>query len=708
MIRSRSSAIVLLPLMVLMFSASIPEMGLASSQSTSTPMLGRAVLDEGFLRQPRPPAIAVPDPSVATMPEVDRETAVRIARARAVWEFGDEVRLGSVIPVFDANGAVYAYDVDFTIDGSSFGSYERVAADWQAFLAQRNDGQAGAIAVGKGFPGALARWVSACYTSVTVSATYDAPSIRGSRQGVSNFYACAWIAREIANQALGVGSAELVRVVFDGTWERLYEFTDGKRSVLVEGHEPWGWYDRDDYGRASLERLRSRIDTVRLNPLAERKPYEAIREANRRLYHSASQAWLEGAVPPRSAVTIPGLDHFTPYYWYGGCSPTSGSMVINYYDEYSGYGKLTWEYARRYEPVFGWLDCHVSNVLALMPTYMNTNPDGWTYCSDVYPGMQGYTSDVGYCFESGLNLTGSGNQWHCTEGESEIAAGYPWVFTCDFYPGAGGEGHSVACVGYDTAPDPDEYLCFNTWWNGSVPEWAPCSGGSSDYVCLAGPRPNCNDAGDAKLTALDGYQIYGECGTAGRVVVGQEVGVTWNRTGQVADHVTIDYSTDGGGSWSTVAASAPDNGFYSWMPPPTPTMTARLRIIQFSGGGDWLSSDGTYGDFEIADASADAEERDAPDGAPGAPCLLLEGANPARGAIEVRYGLPADGVARLCVYDVSGREVARLIDASVPAGWHAVVWDLRANGGERVPRGVYLMRLTGAGASIAQRMVVVE
>ena len=77
--------------------------------------------------------------------------------------------------------------------------------------------------------------------------------------------------------------------------------------------------------------------------------------------------------------------------------------------------------------------------------------------------------------------------------------------------------------------------------------------------------------------------------------------------------------------------------------------------------------------------------------------------NPLRGQATFRYALPQAGPVRLAVYDVLGRQVAVLVDGEQPAGRHAVAFDAG-----RLPSGLYLARLTGAGASQIQRLTVVQ
>ena len=49
--------------------------------------------------------------------------------------------------------------------------------------------------------------------------------------------------------------------------------------------------------------------------------------------------------------------------------------------------------------------------------------------------------------------------------------------------------------------------------------------------------------------------------------------------------------------------------------------------------------------------------------------------NPFSDFTTIRFALRESGPARIVVYDLLGREVATLIDASLPAGNHSVTWD---------------------------------
>jgi len=66
--------------------------------------------------------------------------------------------------------------------------------------------------------------------------------------------------------------------------------------------------------------------------------------------------------------------------------------------------------------------------------------------------------------------------------------------------------------------------------------------------------------------------------------------------------------------------------------------------------------------------------------------------NPFNGTVRLSYGLPNAGHVRMSIFDVSGREVARLIDGSQVAGVHTIDWTADAH-----PSGIYLLNLENSG-----------
>ena len=80
--------------------------------------------------------------------------------------------------------------------------------------------------------------------------------------------------------------------------------------------------------------------------------------------------------------------------------------------------------------------------------------------------------------------------------------------------------------------------------------------------------------------------------------------------------------------------------------------------------------------------------------------------NPSRGAVEFELRSPEGGLARLAIYDVSGRRLATVLNREIEAGIRRVSWSGRDDGGRAVASGVYRYRLT-VGARQAQGSLIV-
>ena len=67
--------------------------------------------------------------------------------------------------------------------------------------------------------------------------------------------------------------------------------------------------------------------------------------------------------------------------------------------------------------------------------------------------------------------------------------------------------------------------------------------------------------------------------------------------------------------------------------------------------------------------------------------------NPFNPMTTIEYDLPEESMVTLMVYDITGREVAKLVDRKAPAGCYKTVWDGKNRQGELVSSGVYLYRI---------------
>jgi subtilisin family serine protease len=77
--------------------------------------------------------------------------------------------------------------------------------------------------------------------------------------------------------------------------------------------------------------------------------------------------------------------------------------------------------------------------------------------------------------------------------------------------------------------------------------------------------------------------------------------------------------------------------------------------------------------------------------------------NPVRGEAEVRFALPSASRVLLSVHDLQGREVVRLIDAAMAAGYHSVAWQA-----DDTANGAYVCRLRTGGFEFSRPMVFVK
>ena len=77
--------------------------------------------------------------------------------------------------------------------------------------------------------------------------------------------------------------------------------------------------------------------------------------------------------------------------------------------------------------------------------------------------------------------------------------------------------------------------------------------------------------------------------------------------------------------------------------------------------------------------------------------------NPVARACDLSFDLPRQAHARLRIFDLSGRQVAELLDGALPGGTHRLRWETG-----RVPRGLYFLKLEAGDFVATRRFTVVE
>ena len=125
---------------------------------------------------------------------------------------------------------------------------------------------------------------------------------------------------------------------------------------------------------------------------------------------------------------------------------------------------------------------------------------------------------------------------------------------------------------------------------------------------------------------------------------------------------------------------------------------ASVRVVSFeTAGADWR--------IESAVSYANAV---GVTGTPRVTRLVGNVPNPFNPATEVRYELASRGAVSVSVYDVSGREVRRLVEGTEEAGPHSVVWDGRSDAGASVSSGVYFVRFHAGTHVESKRITLVR
>jgi formylglycine-generating enzyme required for sulfatase activity len=129
--------------------------------------------------------------------------------------------------------------------------------------------------------------------------------------------------------------------------------------------------------------------------------------------------------------------------------------------------------------------------------------------------------------------------------------------------------------------------------SGSYPWTVPNSPSTTCRVKVSSVgTPSIYDISDANFTISSLPTVTVTVPNAGENwTVGSADTIRWSSTGSVGD-VKIEYSTNGGSTWSSVVTSTSDTGSYPWMVPNSPSTTCRVKV----------SSVGTPSIYDISDA----------------------------------------------------------------------------------------------------------
>ena len=77
--------------------------------------------------------------------------------------------------------------------------------------------------------------------------------------------------------------------------------------------------------------------------------------------------------------------------------------------------------------------------------------------------------------------------------------------------------------------------------------------------------------------------------------------------------------------------------------------------------------------------------------------------NPFNPSANIIYGIPENTHIRILVFDIRGRQVAKLMDSFQFAGYHAITWDASSQ-----PSGVYLVKILSGRFNSTQKVVLMK
>lgn len=582
-------------ILLLLALAAAPAFAKPHTRTEAPPLPPARLVERLAITAAEPRDVAPPAPlAAAKAPEIDAALAARLAVARAAWELGrGDLVAGSVVPLVGPDGEVVAYDVDLRFDGEGFSSPAAVCRAWAAREPQP-DGQT-------------------TFFSVTVAASFDVRPVRASRAAPSNFHAAGPRLASVAADLLGAAEPQLMSIYPQSSWARAYEFAGGGRAIVIEGQEPYRWWEAGAYREASREHARRKQDEASRALAAKGLPagaaLDAALAAARSKHRAEADRLLAGELAAKAVHYVSDYGYaFEPFYWWGGCSPTAGGMVLNYWDRRDegdlGVGLLNRWYARSVSPYTGTDNCRVPEIIPRLRTLMGTDDEGWTSIYDVRPGMASHVVQRGYCDGGGPDWFGEFLDWHWDDMVNQIDTDRPFTFSCDFYPGTGGAGHRVAVFGYESAAE--NLLCHNTWWDCNVVEAADPSGGLTDWSSIDGVTPSCYQS-QANIVlmsprGLTSWDYEAPCGTYGAYEIGCGIPIQWAESlNGTNTYVKIYYSLDAGVNW-TFVAETDDDGSYTWTPPGAPWSQVRIRLdrVVYEGGQPRvIASDASRGDFQL-------------------------------------------------------------------------------------------------------------
>ena len=306
------------------------------------------------------------------------------------------------------------------------------------------------------------------------------------------------------------------------------------------------------------------------------------------------QFLVNGETMSRSEVWIEGEDKMPFYEWSYGCTPTSGAMLMAWWDHHKGMGRLISNHYERGDHVEHDRDYHVPTIQQEMASAMGTDDTGTTYLGDVIDAYYQVVENHGYrCVCDGL--------WAPHHTDTTLFEGIQYQINQGIPCSVGIWGHTIVGVGYLTSPrgvlihDPNDSVVkfiHKSWL------W--------DYFYVYVYDDSGNNGVFLEITSPNGGTEYANNGPSETLWSGSVEEIAWEGSHPNAT-ATLQYSLDGGGHWAIITSGTENDGSYRWLVPELDpanfpdgiTHQARIRIKIYDNNDELLAADGSYGNFHI-------------------------------------------------------------------------------------------------------------
>ncbi|OGC43332.1 hypothetical protein A2Y85_05040 [candidate division WOR-3 bacterium RBG_13_43_14] len=644
--------------------------------------------------------------------------------ANNIREIFGEVNIGDPIICYDFHGNIAAYIFPFTCEYNVFSSeqtifkeindaYNSILPARENLAAVREQSLKGLVHSGIKLDtrqalemcpqwdeadGIVRKLENQCwgvdrYGYLTISGRKDIAPILEYSNTLPYYYTYRAAARYLAEGNIPSGPARFSKFYYMGSMDQVFEFISEQAETVYVMTCPIRIVDPTV--------CRDKRITVTEN---EAKWIEDQWNNVRQRVRSRANHWIDGR-----------NDVVPAYIWVAGCSPTSATMVLGYYDWYSPIGRWTnwgllmpWYFERAVIKKFtdpnGYYYQHSGGTgqegipvsIYELAYRMGTDAQtGGTQVDSILDGILDWTNDnnwCGYSFSGSDYLTYSnwGQIWSIIQ--NQVNNNRPCMWSRDGYwsPGVSGP-HSVAAIGYSDAGSVYYRSTWDLGWHAD-----PYQGNGQTWAHTVSIIPCAGSSGnDIELFSPDGGETWPP---------GTYRDIIWYQFGGDIYDADLFYSLDSGYNRTPIAyyvRSYEGWNYYSWLIPNGSYADVFVSIEAYDYSGWLTAAEGSENRFTIGQT---AISDDIVDHRIHRVSLQQNYPNPVSTATTICFSLTRASNIQLNLYDVVGKKIVTLKEGKHGAGTYKVHFDADHYS---LSNGMYFYALNLDGHNVALRKLIV-